>query len=211
VTVVRAVPTVVPLAASAWPTAGDCLARAFDPDPIWQAVFPDPARRAPALRSMFRGLARLNLRYGRPLATDDTTAVALWRPPGAAPRLWDTLATRAALPRAVAAFHPVERHRLLRTLRQFDGRRAALVPQPHWYLESIGVEPALQGRGLGTALLAPVLAEADAAGVPAYLETETEDNVRFYQRLGFVVAEEEVADALQVPVWLMVRPPGGAG
>jgi ribosomal protein S18 acetylase RimI-like enzyme len=202
-------PAVVPLPTTAWAAAGDCLARAFDADPIWCAVFPDGERRARGLQSMFRGLVRLNLRYGRPLATADVAAVALWRPPGASPRLWDTLRTRAALPRAVASFSRSERHRLMRTLRQFDGRRAALVPRPHWYLESLGVEPTRQRGGLGRSLVTPVLAEADAAEVACYLETETEGNVEFYGSLGFVVVEQDVADAVGVPVWLMVRPPGG--
>ena len=40
----------------------------------------------------------------------------------------------------------------------------------HWYLMAIGVSPAAQGRRLGSALLAHTLADADAAGAPAYLE-----------------------------------------
>jgi hypothetical protein len=58
--------------------------------------------------------------------------------------------------------------------------------------------------------MTPVLAEADAAQLACYLETETEGNVEFYAGLGFTVAEQDVADAVGVPVWLMVRPPGGA-
>ena len=43
----------------------------------------------------------------------------------------------------------------------------------HWYLMAIGVSPAAQGRRLGSALLAHTLADADAAGAPAYLEATT--------------------------------------
>jgi ribosomal protein S18 acetylase RimI-like enzyme len=119
----------------------------------------------------------------------------------------DTVLSRFAMPRAVAGFTRAERSRLLATLRQFDGRRATLVPEPHWYLEAIGVEPALQGQGVGTTLVRTVLDEADAAGTPAYLETETEPNVAFYESLGFEVAERHVATSVGVPVWLMVRQP----
>ena len=44
-------------------------------------------------------------------------------------------------------------------------------PEPHWYLPLIGVDPARQGQGLGAALMRPVLAKCDAAGLPAYLES----------------------------------------
>lgn len=202
---VPALPVVVPLEPGARDRAGECLARAFQDDPVWAGVFPDPDRRAQALPTMFRALVRVHSCYGQPLTTADLAGVALWRPPGTAPGLVDTVRTRAALPRAVARFGTAERHRLMRTLRQFAGRRAALVPEPHWYLEAIGVEPEHQGEGVGTALVARVLRQADTDGTPCYLETETEPNVRFYQRLGFEVAEEHVADALGVPVWLMTR------
>jgi ribosomal protein S18 acetylase RimI-like enzyme len=208
---VSAVPTVVPLDPSDRARAGECLARAFQDDPVWAGVFPDPARRAVALSAMFRALVRVHACYGRPLTTAQLSGVALWRPPGAAPGLVDTLRTRAALPRVVARLGAAERHRMMRTLRQFAGRRTTLVPEPHWYLEAIGVEPEKQGSGVGTALVTEVLGQADAHRTPCYLETETEANVRFYTRLGFEVAEEHVADALGVPVWLMTRRPRAAG
>ena len=40
---------------------------------------------------------------------------------------------------------------------------------PHYYLDSLGVEPEWQGRGLGSALMQPVLARCDAERMPAYL------------------------------------------
>ena len=54
-------------------------------------------------------------------------------------------------------------------------------------------------------MLRPVLAQADAAGVPCYLETETERNVAFYRRRGFEVVKTEVFEELDLPMWLMVR------
>jgi ribosomal protein S18 acetylase RimI-like enzyme len=187
--------------------AGDCLARAFTDDPVWAGVFPDPVERPYRLAALFRALVRMHLHGQRPLTTPDLAGVALWRPPGSRARLRDTVRSTFAMPRAVASFPRDERRRLLATLRQFEGRRAALVPEPHWYLESIGVEPARQGEGIGTALVRCVLDEADTRGTPAYLETETPANVRFYEGLGFEVVEQHVAQAVGVPVWLMVRPP----
>ena len=81
---------------------------------------------------------------------------------------------------------------------------------PHWYLAILGTEPALQGRGVGSALLAPVLARCDDEDLPAYLESSKAENVPFYERHGFRGMGE-----LQVPegpsLWPMVREPRRAG
>jgi ribosomal protein S18 acetylase RimI-like enzyme len=65
-------------------------------------------------------------------------------------------------------------------------------------------DPAAQGRGLGTAVLAPVLEECDRDGVGAYLESSKESNVAYYARFGFRITEE-----LRLPrgprLWLMWR------
>jgi ribosomal protein S18 acetylase RimI-like enzyme len=61
---------------------------------------------------------------------------------------------------------------------------------PHWYLAVLGTEPELQGRGLGSAVLAPVLEQADRDGVAAYLESSKESNIAFYARHGFRVSGE---------------------
>ena len=62
----------------------------------------------------------------------------------------------------------------------------------HWYLGTIGVEPELQGRGVGSELLAAWLGLVDADGAPAYLETET--------------ACEPASDEILEPLILRVKP-----
>ena len=61
---------------------------------------------------------------------------------------------------------------------------------PHFYLWILGVDPDLQGHGLGARLLAPTLAHCDVTGLPAYLESSNPRNVPFYGRLGFEVKAE---------------------
>jgi ribosomal protein S18 acetylase RimI-like enzyme len=56
---------------------------------------------------------------------------------------------------------------------------------PHWYLPLIGVDPAAQNRGHGSALLEYALARADEDGLPAYLESSNPRNITLYQRHGF--------------------------
>jgi GNAT superfamily N-acetyltransferase len=58
--------------------------------------------------------------------------------------------------------------------------------KPHWSLYTIASVASFRSRGVGTKLLAPVLADADAAGVPVYVDTATPRTEAFFERSGFV-------------------------
>ena len=62
--------------------------------------------------------------------------------------------------------------------------------EPHWYLATLGTAVDQQGKGVGGALLRPVLEHCDAEGLPCYLESSKERNLPFYRRHGFEVVEE---------------------
>jgi ribosomal protein S18 acetylase RimI-like enzyme len=76
---------------------------------------------------------------------------------------------------------------------------------PLWYLATLGVEPALWGRGAGQALLRDFVAQVDADGSGAYLETDRRELVGFYERAGFRVEQE--IEVFGVKVQLMERWP----
>jgi ribosomal protein S18 acetylase RimI-like enzyme len=78
---------------------------------------------------------------------------------------------------------------------------------PHWELLIVGVDPALQGRGRGSALVRDGLAKADESGLPCYLNTNTPANVPFYERLGFSVLEEATLGKDGPLAWAMRREP----
>ncbi|MBT8350308.1 MAG: GNAT family N-acetyltransferase [Deltaproteobacteria bacterium] len=65
----------------------------------------------------------------------------------------------------------------------------------HWHLGPIGVLPSHQGLGIGSMLMERFCREVDACMAKAYLETEGDKNVRFYEKFGFkIVAESEIFD-----------------
>ena len=76
----------------------------------------------------------------------------------------------------------------------------------HWYLPLIGVDPARQGHGYGSALLRHALARCDRDGVPAYLEATGPRNRALYERHGFAAVGTIRAGAWP-PIWPMVRRP----
>jgi len=74
----------------------------------------------------------------------------------------------------------------------------------HWYLATLGVEPALQRRGVGRRLLSEWLARVDRDGTSAYLETDRPGSVAFYRAAGFDLVEE--TSVLGAAIWRMHRP-----
>lgn len=81
------------------------------------------------------------------------------------------------------------------------------MPAESWYLSILGVSPERQGQGVGAALLQPTLAEADARGVPCYLETFGEHTLGFYRRVGFVPAASFVEPLTNARYWVLCRQP----
>ena len=57
--------------------------------------------------------------------------------------------------------------------------------EQHWHLGPIGVLPSHQGMGVGTELMRRFCKEVDHCSAKAYLETDLDENVRFYEKFGF--------------------------
>ena len=75
--------------------------------------------------------------------------------------------------------------------------------RPHWHLGPIGVDPELQGKGIGSRMMRFYCDIIDQSGIEAFHETDRPENVPFYKRFGFkVVAEEE---KYGVRYWFFLR------
>lgn len=188
--------------ASDLPALARSLARAFldDPVAIWSCR-PDSLR--PRVLERFNGTRLRQLLDRDEIWTDpELRTAALWAPP----RQWRE-SPRQDLEIARCLLHPRLIWRMPLLARGF-GRMELLHPHqpPHWYLAVLGTDPAAQGQGLGSAVLAPVLERCDSDGVGAYLESSKERNIAFYARHGFRVTRE-----IQLPrgpkMWAMWRDP----
>jgi GNAT superfamily N-acetyltransferase len=88
---------------------------------------------------------------------------------------------------------------------QWFARWCHLDPQePHIHLGPIGVIPASQRQGIGTALMNRYIDGLEEERSVGYLETDRVENVQFYKKFGFVVKHEEVV--IGTPTWYMSRP-----
>ena len=191
--------------------AGDLLARAFFDTDQWAAVVPDEAIRRSKLQQMFEGtLKTAEVAGGVSERSAGFEAVAVWLPPGQTFGFWSMVRSGFASARFMFTLPALPLGPMTRMLRQFDAEHKRRMPNPHWYLMALGVDPDHQGRGFGSALVDHGVRRADAEGMPIYLETESGPNVRFYETLGFDVLGELVIDAYDLPMALLIRHPGGS-
>jgi ribosomal protein S18 acetylase RimI-like enzyme len=191
--------------------AAAVLGRAFVDDPLIKAILPpieDTAERARRMGQMFAVALSSQRSAGQPVmgvlhegrvgATAIIEQVA--QPPSAAAivlhGIWllPALARAGGLGgvrRAVAALDVLSRN-----------RPAA----QHLYLNVLGVEPTLQRRHFGVAVLdwlrEQTALRPDLLGV--YLETATEANVAYYSHAGYRVTGE--ISPLGVRMWQMLQP-----
>jgi GNAT superfamily N-acetyltransferase len=178
------------------------LARAFYEDPAIMWLLPDDARRlAASTRAFHTFLRRIWLPHEETYVAQDGRGVCVWEPPGAWKVGWvDQLALLPAVARVYGRGLP----RLLSALARLESNHPR---EPHYYLPFVGVEPELQGQGIGSAVMRPILDRCDREGVAAYLEASTERNRALYERLGFAVTEQVKLGRGAPPVWRMWREP----
>jgi GNAT superfamily N-acetyltransferase len=179
------------------------LSRTFYDDPVMGHVFRNDARRMGAMRAYFTTQMRKDyLAFGGCYTTDDHMGSAIWGPAGK-----PLLTGLAGITTMVAVIPFVAAH-LLNTLRLLSLIESMHPHEPHWYLATLGTDPDMQGKGVGSALMRPVLNNCDAQGLPAYLESSKERNVPFYARHGFEVVKEVTLPGGGPKIWTMWRPPG---
>ena len=176
------------------------MAKAFHDDPVIGWLMPDASLRPARLRCFFGiELRHMVLPRGCIWTTDDLNAAALVMPPGK----W-RVPLRATLREGRAFGAGLGRAARLGTAMEW--RHAREVRGPHYYVRDVGVIPEMQGRGLGSTLMAPTLERCDREGLPAYLEASSARSAALYERLGFEhVAKLSVLGS--PPLRLMLRQP----
>lgn len=190
------------------PSVADDLAAAFSDDVMFVWFMRDDRQRPEALRRFFRVLivemGGARVRVDRPAGGG---AAAVWMTSDALKSI-STFDELRALP---ALLHATG----LRRFGRLGAARADMdkhhpMERPHAYLWFLGVTPEAQGHGVGSALLRVANARLDAAGEPAYLETQTERNVALYRRHGWEVLSEHRPRPDAPMLWSMWREPNPA-
>lgn len=158
--------------------ATDTIVLAFAGDPMLRWCWSEPSRYLTAIRPFIRAFAGASFDHGSAWCSDDFVGAALWLPPGVGS---DEDAMVGLLQATVPATQQDDVFGVVEQMGKYHPQ------EPHWYLPLIGVDPAFQNRGIGSALLALALARCDAEGLPAYLESSNPRNIPLYQRHGFEI------------------------
>jgi ribosomal protein S18 acetylase RimI-like enzyme len=183
------------------------LARAFADDPLFTHALSDPLERERLMLPFMPAWTRYGLLFGEVSVTaGPVEASAIWLPPDAVIRTPERM-ERAGVTAVVSTFSDGARARFGATLQHLGRIREAPASVPHWYLFLLGVDPARQGLGLGSALLRAGLSRVDQDGVECQVLTWPPRNVPFYQRYGFEIAVEGDAPGGGPHFWYMRRRP----
>lgn len=181
------------------------LADAFADDVMFDWFLRDDDRRALARLRFFAFILRhMAFGAGRIERPAVGGAAAVWLPFEALGPI--PLATELrALPTLLFATGLARFSRLAAVRETMDRRHP--MDRPHAYLMFLGVARAAQGHGVGSRLLKVGTDRLDAAGLPAYLETQTERNIALYRRHGFEVISENRPRPDAPRLWSMWREP----
>ncbi len=172
--------------------AADALARSMVDEPSSRWLLPDPDEFLSVHRQLYASLIRLGLAEGHvETSGEPVVGVAVWLVRPAIIAAASPAATKRRLP-VVFPAHAADRvERYSAAIRQLRERAR---PDCHAYLDTIAVLPEHRRRGIASSLLEAGHAWADAARLPCALDTETAQNVAFYEHHGY-----QVVARLQVP------------
>jgi ribosomal protein S18 acetylase RimI-like enzyme len=190
-------PSITPVTVAEQPPTVASIVLAFASDPLVRWIWSDAGAYLTHMPALIDAFAGASFHHGTAYATPDRSGAALWLPPGVEPdheamgalvgstAAPEVLADLPALGAQMAHHHPAE---------------------PHWYLPLIGVDPARQGAGHGSALMKHVTREFDRTGALAYLESTNPRNISLYERHGFEALGRIQAGSSPPIVPMMRRP-----
>ncbi len=197
----------LPLEESCTGPAGDIQAEVFYEDPLYLVLFPDEEERRRKLPLFFRFLMRYGFMYGEIYVVSPASeAAAIWIPSDMSGHNRERN-LKANVMEMVEGMGEKTRARIARWGVFSSEIHHRVAPFKHSYLQILGVRSDLQGRGLSSKLVRPMLTRLDKEGLPSYLETQNIDNVPLYEHFGFEVADESILPDSGLTSWAMIRSP----
>jgi ribosomal protein S18 acetylase RimI-like enzyme len=182
------------------------ISQAFRDDPLWCYLFPDRLQRAATVPRFFGAFVNLGIRTQQASGVGDPLeGVAIWSAPQKTrPKFADYL--NAGFPRLICSPLVFSFFKAQSIFTRFERMQQRYAPEPHYYLNTIGVLPEAQGKGLASRLIKPFLIQADTQGVSVYTETMTPSNVGLYEHYGFKTMERYAVPGTGLSQWAFYRP-----
>lgn len=175
-------------------------------DPMYQYIFSDWELNQRYFKTFWHGILDYTFKFGYVITTDDYSGALCLLPPKHTDFSFiDLFRTGFKIPLKILRF-PIKQAKItFDILMKLGVFQSSLIQEPHWYLMSIGVIPEEQGKGKGTNLLYEAIRIAGQDNKPIYLETETDKNVRLYQKFGFNIVKDTTLSKYNLRYYLMIR------
>lgn len=188
--------------------ATEVLARAFERDPKMDYFTSDTGDHRALTRQILRFELAYGILYGEVYAPSPAMeGVAVWLPSKKAEiSFWRAVRAGALSLRRHVGGDVMKR--ILAFSEYIDALHREHLPDAHWYLFFIGVDPDHQGKGIASRLIRPMLARFDREGVSCYLVTQNEQNVPLYEHYGFGVISRSTIPGCDVGHVEMLRKAG---
>jgi Acetyltransferases len=167
------------------PIVIDILAQSFDTNKSVNYVIKQDSKRIERIKLLMEYSFELCFRYGSVLLSPEKNACALTMFPDKKRSSFRTVLWDAKLVLfAIGLFN------LIKVIER-EARIKKMHPgEPFTYLWFVGVLPAHQGKGIGSSLLRELIKDSNSQNRRVYLETSTERNIPWYQRMGFEIYDE---------------------
>jgi ribosomal protein S18 acetylase RimI-like enzyme len=169
-------------------------------DPLQIYTFPDEEERRQKSPDHFAAILRYGLLFGEVYSSNNMEGAVVWLKPGQT-EVTPEKAAQGSLTELPQLLGEEAATRFFSVLEYIEPYHQQDAPEPHWYTMVVGVDPAFARKGIGTALLQPVLDKARQNRQPVYLETAQPDNIGFYTKLGFSVVRELKEPVSGLALW----------
>lgn len=186
--------------------ASASLRDAFTYDPLWNHIFLGPNKDLRMDAFLMMNLLYAS-KYGKVYATSsDFEGVIAWIP---------CEKGKMTLPRLIFSGAMLMASRLtkedIKKLEQLAQtidmhKREITYKKSYDHLILIGTQIKYQNQGYGKHLIQALINQADHDKRWIYLETESKESVKFYEKFGFVISKTLTFDQ-NVLLWLMIREP----
>jgi ribosomal protein S18 acetylase RimI-like enzyme len=186
--------------------AAPVIADAFQHDPIWNELIGEGVNMSQKFLLIAHFFLKYCFTYGEIYATSDKMEgiMAFLRNENAYMTGWGMIRSGAVVPflrlglkgiaKMTFSFEPLD-----------EVRRKVMESKPFIYLQVIGVASEFQGKGYGGKMLRELISLSEQENIPIYLDTETESNVRLYERFNFRMHTQMALPGMKQPMWAMIR------
>ena len=186
--------------------AAQVISQAFLDDPLCTFMLPFKRSRQRTLYKFFRAYGEASIKNQRGFGSGvPLEGVAYWKSP-VQNDISISVKSLAVFVPLLFTLYPIGLLRARTILRQIDALHQKYAPEPHYYLDNIGVLASARGKGVASKLIRPFLDKADAERVIAYTDTVTLSNVPLYEHFGFQRLEEHTVAGTGVTIWALRRP-----